>query len=115
MHAKESEVAESPDHIRTVLVCDAQQITVHERRFEKWTRLTDYVISIIAPCEQAIRDGDATKVSRLLSDNPGLLRHPIPWQAGLQGRPHSALVRGMGGRFERGECRYRKRPAMRRR
>ena len=80
MHAKESEVAESPDHIRTVLVCDTQQVIVHERRFEKWTRLTDYLISTIAPCEQAIRDGDATKVSRLLSDNPSLLRHPIPWQ-----------------------------------
>jgi hypothetical protein len=80
MHAKKSEAAESPDHIRTVLVCDAQQIIVYECHFEKWARLTDYAISTIAPCEQAIRDGDATKVSRLLSDNPGLLRHPIPWQ-----------------------------------
>jgi hypothetical protein len=51
MHAKESEVAESPDHIRTVLVCDTQQVIVHERRLEKWTRLTDYLINTIAPCE----------------------------------------------------------------
>ena len=70
----------SPEQIKAIGLSDAQWVIAHEHKFDSWSKLKDYVIGNAAPCEQAIRDGDAAKVSAILRDNPDLLQGVIPWQ-----------------------------------
>ena len=53
---------------------------VLEHRFDSWVKMKEYAIEEAAPCEQAIRDGDAAAVARILRETPELLGGKIAWQ-----------------------------------